>query len=131
MERRAGLIVVAPVAVVLSGPALQTARDAALIAAREVRLKRGFPEPYERLARALNDAMSANGGRTDVRETAAAEHCSQGQQTVTVDDAATLLGLTTRQTRRLAPRLGGRKSRGRWWLDEHAITEHVRGRASL
>ena len=48
--------------------------------------------------------------------------------TVTVEQAAKTLGLSRRQTRRLAAQLGGRIIAGRWLLDQQAIAEHLEGR---
>lgn len=43
-------------------------------------------------------------------------------------EAAARLGLTDRQVRRLAPRLGGKKIGGRWLIDEQALVEQIEGR---
>lgn len=47
--------------------------------------------------------------------------------TVPLTQAARRLGVSERQARRLAPRLGGRRIAGRWFIDETALTEHLDG----
>jgi hypothetical protein len=50
------------------------------------------------------------------------------EPTVTVDHASRQLGLSPRQTRRLAPKLGGKLIDGRWRLDQAAIDDHLNGK---
>jgi hypothetical protein len=120
-------LVVAGTAVVLTGDWLQTTLQAVLIASRS-RRHNGLPNnaAHAELAGALADAMAAH-GQSDGREPEELHHYPQEQPTVTVEDAARQLGLSHRQTRRLAPRLGGKLIAGRWLLDQTAINEHKEG----
>lgn len=110
--------------VVLTGPALRTCLQAALIAVKHHHLT-GLPRgPYEHLARELHAALSAP-GHTDVPP-APVRHPEPVQHpSVPIDQAAARLGLSRRQARRLAPRLGGRLVGGRWLLDDAALQEHL------
>jgi hypothetical protein len=113
--------------VVLSGPALKAARDAALIAARN-RKQRGIPaQTYEALACVFNAAMAAT-GQSDVRSPATSQAVPVEQPTVPIAEAAVRLDMSTRQVRRLALRLGGKQIAGRWLVDETALQEHIEGR---
>jgi hypothetical protein len=120
-----GLTVVGGV-VVLTGPIIRTTLDAVLIAARSRRLS-GMPTSttYRALAEALLAASAA--GQSDVPTTTVTP-CSPVEPDVTIREAATMLGISYRQTRRLAPRLGGRITGGRWMLDRAAINEHLQGK---
>ena len=115
--------------VVLHGPALRATRDALLVSAR-ARERNGLPVGAHHVAliAAVTEAMSAT-GQTDGREMAALQSESHELPTVPLAEAARRLGRSQRQTRRLAPRLGGRRIAGRWLLDDQAIAEHVEGRA--
>lgn len=114
-----------PGVVLLQGSALRAVFDAVRIAGRSRRLS-GLPDSaiYLELARAFATA-AADSGQSDVREVVV-PHIDP---TVEVIDAAGQLGLSERQVRRLAPRLGGRRINGRWRLDQDAIDEHKEGRA--
>lgn len=46
---------------------------------------------------------------------------------MTTEEAATVLGVSCRTARRLAPGLGGRVVGGRWFLDRLAVAEHKEG----
>lgn len=120
-------LLVAGEAVILTGGAARCALQAALIAIR-ARRTNGLPtsESYRQLATALAQVASA-AGHTDIRE-ALAEHHIPLEPTVPLAEAAARLGLTDRQVRRLAPKLGGRKLGGRWLIDEQALMEHIQGR---
>jgi hypothetical protein len=111
--------------VLLTGETLHACRDLVLIGCRSRRLS-GLPDSrlYGALADALTQAASAN-GHTDVPETVVVH--SSVQPTVTIGEAAHMLKLSPRQSRRLAPKLGGRKRAGRWLLDGQAIREHMQG----
>lgn len=113
--------------VVLHGDILPALLDALLIAARNRKLN-GNPvsSTYGDIAQAIITAMSAV-GRSDVRTSAPPQSYVDDPPTVTVAEAARRLGLSERQTRRLAPRLGGRIIAGRWLLDAIAIDEHEKG----
>jgi hypothetical protein len=112
--------------VVLSGEALRDALDGLLIAHRARSLS-GLPtSPHLRaLALALSTAVAAS-GQTDVRTTPVVRPSIL--QPMAIREAAELLGLSLRQTRRLAPKLGGDRVSGRWLLDRQAVNEHMEGR---
>jgi hypothetical protein len=114
--------------VVLHGPMLNHTLQLALIAARTRRYN-GLPTTSAdtALAQALTAAMAGQ-GQSDVPEPVALQSLPLTEPSVTVADAAKQLSLSRRQTRRLAPKLGGRKRAGRWLLDQHAIDEHLRGK---
>lgn len=118
--------VVAGSAVVLADGWLGIARQAVLIADK-TRRRNGLPSSrsYIALAEALTSAMSVH-GHSDVRETEELQDHPQ-ELAVTIADAAEQLGLSERQTRRLAQRLGGKRIAGRWLLDQDAIDDHRNG----
>ncbi|KAA1243112.1 helix-turn-helix domain-containing protein [Mycobacterium simiae] len=124
-----GLTVINGCAVILSGHMLRVARDAVLIAER-ARRANGLPtsRAYQELAQALNAALSVT-RQNDVAQSAVLQHYPQTTPTVTVEQAAAALGLSRRQTQRLAPRLGGRLIGGRWLVDEQALREHLEGKS--
>ncbi|MGV0718541.1 hypothetical protein ABQE93_24355 [Mycolicibacterium sp. XJ662] len=107
---------------------MRAALELALIGIRSRRVN-GLPEGdmHRELAEALAKAMTVD-GHSDVREPI--EDHAVVMPTVPLDQAATRLVLSPRQTRRLAPKLGGKKIGGRWFLDEEAINEHLQGHAS-
>jgi hypothetical protein len=126
--------IVAGSALVLTGDWLPIARKAALIADRARHYNGAPSDPaYLTLAKALTSAMSANMsecGRSVIAEAELLHAIPQQEQltvNVTIADAARQLGLTERQTRRHAPRLGGKKIGGQWFLNQNAIDEHRRG----
>lgn len=114
-------------AVILTGDQLRTALTAVLIAAR-ARTINGLPpsRAYNDLGQAL---AAATHGQLAVPKPVEAE-TPKMRPTVPIEEAAPLLGLSRRQTRRLAPKLGGRLIAGRWLLDEQAVQEHLQGKAS-
>lgn len=112
--------------VVLSGDALRSALECAVIAIKHRALS-GLPNRrYEQLAQELSAAMAA-AGQSDVPEPEAREPVTMARPTVTITEAAARLGLSNRQTRRLAPRLGGQIIGGQWLVDEPALREHIEG----
>ncbi len=120
-----GLLAVGPV-VVLTGPAARAAAEALLIALRSRRVN-GLPRSshYEQIAAAL---VAAAGQSDAIKSSAAqADRMMTNPPTLPLGEAANYLGLSTRQTRRLAPKLGGRIIGGRWLLDPQAVTEHAEG----
>jgi hypothetical protein len=120
--------IVAGAAVVLTGESLRAALQAVLIAKRTRKLN-GHPDSTAdlELAQALIAATSAN-GHSDVREPEELKDYPQREPpTVPIAEAARQLGLSERQARRLAPKLGGRKIGGQWFLDQNACDEHRRG----
>jgi hypothetical protein len=118
---------VAGAAVILTGEWLNTTRQALLIAAR-ARKHNGLPvsSADQAVFEALTRAMAAH-GQSDVPEPPGLQDYPQTDPTVPNEDAARQLGLSLRQTRRLAPKLGGKIINGRWLLDQTAIDEHVAG----
>lgn len=117
-------LVVAGEAVVLTGRALDAALQAAGIANRTRRVNGAPPSPaYLALAAALNQAKSV-GGHPDVREPVGMQRFSHEHPAIPIVQAAQRLGLCERQVRRLAPRLGGRKVGGRWFVDERALDDY-------
>lgn len=112
-----------PGVVIVSGPALRAAADAILIAIRSRRLS-GLPRSrvHDDLAAAFLDASAT--GHTDVPDIP----LPASLPTVPIVEAAQRMDRSPRQIRRLAKKLGGKKIAGRWYLDEHAITEHLGGR---
>lgn len=113
--------------VVLTGPALKQARDAALLAAK-YRKRNGIPfQKYEALACEFAAAMAA-AGHSDVRSPAISKAAAMEQPTVPLAEAAARLGISHRQARRRAQQLGGKKIAGRWLVDETALNEHIEGR---
>jgi hypothetical protein len=119
--------IVAGAAVILTGDFLITTKQALLTANRTRRIN-GLPESTANhaLIEALTQAMAAC-GQLDVPEPQGLQHV-QIEPTVTIRDAARHLQLSERQTRRLAPKLGGKLKNGMWLLDQAAIDEHLRGR---
>lgn len=124
-------LMVAGSAVILTGDAAEVARQA-VASARRSRRVNGLPDTpaYQLLAESLTQVVSA-AGRTDVREPAAGQHFPYEPPTVPLELAAQRLGVGHRQARRLAPLLGGRKIGGRWFIDEHALTEHLDGKEAI
>ena len=115
-------------AVVVLGPAwLELAvRDAAL--ASRSRRHNGLHESaaHREYFEALAAALAAV-GHTAIPETPEMPSYPQQLPTVPVTEAAERLGLSQRQCRRLAPRLGGKRVGGRWFLDDEALREHEGG----
>lgn len=115
-------------AVILHGDALRLVLELVLIGLRSRKLS-GFTanQTYTTIAQALADAVAAE-GRT-VTLTAPVAQCSPLERPdISVEVAAKMLSLSRRTVRRMAPRLGGRKINGSWWLDAAAIREHKEGR---
>jgi hypothetical protein len=75
---------------------------------------------YVELASTITAAMSAR-GQTDVRNFQELQNYPQEQPTVTIPNAAEQLELSERQTRRLAPQLGGKKIGGQWLVSQTAL----------
>jgi hypothetical protein len=121
-------LTVAGTAVVLTGEWLEAALQAVLIAAR-TRSRNGLSNSaaHLELAKAFTAAMSAS-GQKDVREPLELQHYPQQEPpTVPIADAARQCRVSTRHARRLAPKLGGKKIGGQWFLDQDAINEHKEG----
>ncbi|OSC32053.1 hypothetical protein B8W69_02855 [Mycobacterium vulneris] len=113
--------------VVLSGPALKEARDAALIAAKH-RKRSGIPYlNYQALACEFGEAMAAD-GHSDVRSPSISKAVAMDRPALPLAEAADRLGISLRQARRVAPQLGGDKIAGCWFVDETALNEHIEGR---
>ncbi len=110
-----------PGAVLLDGADLAVVRYAVEVAQR-ARRRNGLPRSTA-LAQ-LADALAVP-GQTDAPDEAPGE-----AEYMSTHEAATLLGCSERQARRLAPALGGRLVGGRWLLDRVAVTEHLEGTAA-
>ena len=112
--------------VIVHGTAARTLCEAVLIAER-ARRSSGLPPAadYTLLVRELHAAVSA-AGHSDVRSEPTPDS-GDVQPTVPIEQAAKELGKSKRQTRRLAPELGGRIINGGWLLDQQAIREHIEG----
>lgn len=120
-------LLIAGTAVVLTGEALNTTRQAVLIAVRSRRLN-GLPPStgYAAILDAINCAMTAE-GQTVSTASPSEDSVPHDAPTVPLADAARRLGYSRRHARRLAPLLGGRKVAGRWLVDAQAVTEHTEG----
>ena len=90
-------------------------------------------EHHRRLLALLTDAaisrpVSAD-GHADARQEVDLAESTRGDGPVQTDTAARMLGLTTRQVRRLADQLGGRRIGGTWVFDRAAVSaEAIRRR---
>ena len=106
-------------ALVLAGEHLTAAREAVRIA-RAARARNGLPE-----ARALAElaGLLAPGPQRDAQE-----QTQEHAEPMTTKQAAELLGVSPRQVRRLASRLGGQTIAGRLVLDAAAVQQHHSGR---
>ena len=51
-----------------------------------------------------------------------------GDTDSTAGDSPARLGISDRHARRLAPKLGGKKNAGCWFVDEVALAQHIEGR---
>jgi hypothetical protein len=69
------------------------------------------------------EAMSAR-GHADVREETVLSE-SPAPELVSVEEAAVMLGVSTRQARRLMPLLGGRKVGRVWTIDRREIAAYA------
>ena len=113
-------------AVILSGPWLNVVRRAVLNAEHS-RRRNGLPpsREYTELLAAVESAMSAT-GHSDVRTDPEPTHSAD--EYITVTEAARRLGISTRQTRRIADQLGAHKHRGAWFIDPAAVADYLAGR---
>jgi hypothetical protein len=119
-------LVVAGGVVILTGPWLDTALTAVLVAERTRRLKRLPDNPAHRgLAAALRQAKSA-GPPADKPKPRGAHSKTRW---LTTEEAGEQMGCTERHARRMAPLLDGDRSTGRWLIPQDAIAEHIEGRA--
>ncbi len=114
--------------VIVEKALLLTGNDIAIVAyavrlAQESRKRNGLPR-----ARALDDLAAAVTALTSATGQSDMPDASGGDTDyVDIETAAGLLGCSTRQARRLAPRLGGRLVGGRWLVDRLAVAEHIEG----
>lgn len=114
-----------PGCVVVTDSGLRAAADACLIAIRSRRLSgRPHSKILEELAAAFIEASAT--GQSDVRGVV----CVPVLPTVALSEVVARTGLSDRQVRRLAPKLGGKKIGGRWFVDEQALQEHLEGQES-
>jgi hypothetical protein len=114
--------------VVLSGPAAQAALDAVKIATRTLKANGWENSLYADLALALRDAVAAS-GQTVIGETP--DVPPSVLRPMPIAEAAEALGKSHRQTRRLAPKLGGQRVGRSWLVDRQAVEEHLAGRQQI
>lgn len=121
-------VVLSGSAVILTGNWLKIVGDALVHSMRRQK-SNGLPinGSHVALIRAVQKAMSAS-GESDVRNFSTMHDSNQQKPTVCTATAAKQLGMSERQVRRLAPRLGGQLIGKRWLLDQRAIDEHKEGR---
>ncbi|OZC52035.1 hypothetical protein CH286_04075 [Rhodococcus sp. WWJCD1] len=115
-------ITVIGTAVILTGSGVEVALRAAINTQR-ARRTNGLPVSGD--LNALVQACMSVRGHADVRDNADPATSLEERPTIPIEEAATMLGLSNRQTRRLAPKLGGKLIAGRWLLDMQAIIEHA------
>lgn len=104
---------------------LRWLRAAAAEAILTRRRRREFvPTPLQsalaRIDDMLTSGIAANGND---RKDAAAQ-----SESIDINTAAALIGLTPRRVRQLAPQLGGERVGGRWIFQRREILEHADGR---
>lgn len=109
-------------AVILTGSGIAVALRAAI---NSQRARQANGSPVSGDLHALIQACVAVRGHADVRNSVDPPTSMEERPTISVEEAATMLGLSVRQTRRLAPKLGGQRIAGRWLLDIQAIIEHA------
>jgi hypothetical protein len=112
--------------VVLSGPAMRTTLQGVLIAVKQRKLSGLSTQTFEAVACELAAAMSA-AGHSVIDKTELLQAVPM-QPTVPLAEAAARLGISDRHARRLAPKLGGKKIAGCWFVDETALAQHIEGR---
>lgn len=112
-------------AVILTGDAKRAAAFAVNFTRERMRQERGSTSTQlDRLASMLSDRP-----HTDTPEPAPEESDnSQSARLLSTGEAATLLGISERSARRLAPKMGGRFIAGRWLIPEAAVVQHIEGR---
>lgn len=108
----------APGVLLLTGGAVDALLYAVQVAQR-ARQRNNLPPSH-----ALAELASA-AGQTDARRV---EPLEDEMEMIATEEAARMLECSSRQARRLAPRLGGRRVGGRWLLDRRAVVEHIEGR---
>lgn len=105
---------------------MRTTLQGVLIAVKQRKLSGLSTQTFEAVACELAAAM-ASARHSDVRSPAISNPVPM-QPTVPLAEAAARLGKSHRQAQRLAPRLGGKKIAGRWFVDEIALRQHIEGR---
>ncbi len=112
--------------VLLSGQAVADALGLAVLGSRvAARDGIGTPPRVRVLVGALKDALKAQGrpgGHADVRDEA---ESAESDSRVTTSDAARVLGLSTRQVRRLAFPLAGVRGPGGWTYSAEALAAYA------
>ncbi len=106
---------------------LITGRDIEVLAyavrlAQQSRRRNGLPP-----AKALDALAAAAAGVSAVGHPDIETEANYKTDLMDIDEAAGMLGCSTRQARRLAPQLGGRLVGGRWLVDRLAVAEHIEG----
>lgn len=113
----------APGVLLLTGDAVDALAYVVAVAQR-VRRHNGLPD-----SRALAALAAAATGQPDSDDPHGDDpRDPTTTEWITTKEAAQMLECSDRQTRRLAPGLGGRLTGGRWLIDRHAVTEHLEGR---
>jgi hypothetical protein len=114
--------------VILSGPALRFVLRCVLIVVHVGRASRLPTQTVKALACELNEAVSA-AGQSVMRSPAISKAVAVDQRpTVPIAEAAERLGISVRHARRLAPKLGGQRIAGSWFVDELALRQHTEGK---
>lgn len=108
--------------VLVQGSAVPALRYA-VYAAINVRRINGLP-PTPTLTQLAEVLMTAEGRQDvpDIEQRAVSE--PQAHEQISIEEAAQMLGLSARQTRRRACEFGGRIIGGRWLLDRHSVTDY-------
>lgn len=120
-------VVLSGSAVVLRGESLALVLDAVLRIAN-AKHRSGLPiGRYRDLAAALVAARGHESGHADM-VSGPVFHAGE-EPRIPLAEAAAALGKSTRQTRRLAPKLGGRLIGNRWYVSETALREHIEGKS--
>lgn len=109
-------------AVLLTGSAIQAAAYAVDVARTSRAASSRPPSPaLEHLASVL--APQCPRGDLSSRP-------GENDELMTTESVAEMLGVTTRQVRRLASRLDARNVGGRWLYPRSSVTEHLEGRTA-
>ncbi|RAL32871.1 hypothetical protein [Rhodococcus sp. AQ5-07] len=110
-------------AVILQGPAIEACLYAAE-AAQRARVRAGHAPSRDLYTLAVLCRAAAGSGQTDIDSSPAVQ--DSGIDPIDVRQAAAILGLSSRQTRRIAEDLDGRIVGGRWMFERHTVTEFAR-----
>ena len=116
--------------ILLRGMAVVDCYRAVSFAIRNSRMRDGLTAPRRlfELERALKIEAAAVGGHDGRPQTTTS--AESYHDTINTEEAAKMLGLSTRQVRRLAASLGGRRIAGRWAFDSLIVHTYAEGRAA-